>query len=114
MAKSLKELILEGYCDGRGAVTGATVNSLPGWESKSGVVFMCIKDNFLGFYEIDFKGNVGKRVAVVEIAKLENFVFKAKFLVQFLSFEYEGKYYEFTNFGNHKALKRVFAEERGK
>ena len=53
-------------------------------------------------------------MTVVEIAKLENFVFKAKFLVQFLSFEYEGKYYEFTNLGNHKALKRVFGEERDK
>ena len=114
MAKSLKELILEGYCDSRGAVTGATVNSLPGWESRSAITFMCIKDNYLNFYEIDFKGNIGKRVAVVEIAKLENFVFKAKFLVQFLAFEYEGKYYEFTNFGNHKVLKRVFEEERNK
>lgn len=111
MNKLLEKLITEGYCDSRGAATCATIMALPNWESKFRVVLLCVKNEYLYFYEIDIKNNVGKRVAIVEISKVENFVLKANVLIQLLSFDYEGKHYEFTNFGNHKVLKQVFAEE---
>ncbi|MBE5895443.1 MAG: hypothetical protein E7285_07220 [Lachnospiraceae bacterium] len=114
MEKFVDTLFAGGYCDRRGGAVCATIVSLPNWESKLGIVLLCVKNEYLNFYEIDFKSNIGKKVAGVEIAKAENFVFKANFFVQLLSFDYEGKHYEFTNFGNHKALKQVFAEERDK
>ena len=114
MAKLLDKLMEEGYCDGRAATTCATIVALPGWVSKLRVVLLCLKDNYLSFYEIDLKNNVGRRVAFVELAKVENFVLKANLLVQLLAFDYEDKHYEFTNFGNHKVLKQVLAEEMNK
>ncbi len=114
MAKLIDKLLAEGYCDSRGAATCATIVSLPGWKKKFGVALLCVKDNYLSFYEIDLKSNVGERVAFVELAKVENFVLKASFFVQLLAFDYEGIHYEFTNFGNHKVLKQVFAEETDK
>jgi len=45
---------------------------------------------------------------------MENFILKANMLIQLLAFDYEGEYYEFTNFTNHKKLKQAFAEEREK
>ena len=50
-------------------------------------------------------------MTVVEIAKLENFVFKAKFLVQFLSFEYEGKYYIEDDFWEMTAENQEYKKE---
>lgn len=114
MAKSIEELIAEGYCDARGAVVGATIVSLPNRKSKFRIVLLCIRDDFLYIYATDLKGNIGERVAVVEISKTENFILKANFWNQLLSFDYEGQHYEFTNFGAHKLLKQVFAEERSK
>ncbi len=112
MAKLLDKLLAEGYCDSRAAATCATIVALPGWKKKFKVTLLCVKDNYLSFYEIDLKNNVGERVAFVEIVKLENFVLKANLWTQLLAFDYEGDHYEFTNFGNHKVLKQVFAEER--
>lgn len=113
MAKLLDKLLAEGYCDNRGAATCAT-SAIPGWKKKFKVALLCIKDNYLSFYEIDLKNNIGERITFVEIAKLENFILKANMFVQLLAFDYEGAHYEFTNFGNHKVLKQVFAEERSK
>lgn len=114
MSKLMDKLLTEGYCDSRAAATCATIVSLPGWKKTFRVTLMCVKENYLSFYEIDLKNNVGERVAFVEIAKLENFVLKANLWTQLLAFDYEGEHYEFTNFGNHKVLKQVFAEERSK
>lgn len=109
--RKIDDLITEGYCDSRRAAVCATIVSLPNWKSKLGIALLCVKDNFLSFYEVDLRNNIGDRVGYVELAKVENFILKANFLIQRLSFEYEGEYYEFTNFGNHKILKQVFAQE---
>lgn len=109
--RKIDDLITEGYCDNRRAAVCASVVSLPNWKSKLGVALLCVKDNYLSFYEVDLKNNIGDRVGFVELAKVENFILKANVFVQLLCFEYEGEYYEFTNFGNHKILKQVFAEE---
>lgn len=114
MAKFLDKLIAEGYCDSRGAAVCASIVSLPNWESKFRIVLLCIKNECLSFYEIDLKNNIGKRVAIVEIPRTENFVLKANVFIQLLSFDYEGKHYEFTNFGAHKVLKQAFSEELNK
>ena len=114
MGKSRDELIAEGYCDSRGVVVGATAVSLPNFDSKFRVVLLFAKGNYLSIYKTDIKGNIYERVTIVEIAKLENFVLKANFFVQLLSFDYEGQHYEFTNFPASKLIKEVFAEERSK
>ena len=95
-------------------VVGATAVSLPNFDSKFRVVLLFVKGNYLSIYKTDIKGNIYERVAIVEIAKLENFVLKANFFVQLLSFDYEGQHYEFTNFPASKLIKEVFAEERSK
>jgi len=110
----IEKLITEGYCDSRGASACASIISLPGWESKFRIVLMCVKDEYLNFYETDIRNNIGNRVASVEISKAENFVFKANLWTQVLAFDYEGQHYEFTNFGNQKIFKQVFEEERSK
>lgn len=114
MAKFIDKMILEGYCDSRGAATCASIRSLPNWTSNLGIVLLCIKDGILSFFEYDFKGNVGNRVAFVEISRTENFIIIANMLVQELSYDYEGQHYGFTNFSNHKVLKKTFEEELNK
>lgn len=114
MAKFIDKMVSEGYCDSRGAATCASIRSLPNWDSKLGIVLLCVKDGILSFYEIDFKSNVGKRVAFVEISKTENFIIIANLLVQELSFDYKGQHFSLTNFSNHKVLKKVFEEELNK
>lgn len=114
MAKSRDELIAEGYCDSRGVIAGATVVSLPNFDSKYRGVLLFVKDNYLNIYKTDLRGNIFQRVASVEIVKLENFVLKIGLLSQFLSFDYEGQHYEFTNVSALKLLKKVFEEERSK
>lgn len=112
MAKSMEELIAEGYCDSRGVFVGATAVSLPNFDSKFRIVLLCIRENYLNIYKTDLKGNIGERVASVEISKTEDFILNANFFSQLLSFNYEGQHYEFTNFPAKKLLKQVFAKER--
>ncbi len=113
--RKIEDLIGLGYCDSRGAATCASVSSFPeGRRKKVGVLLLTVKDEYLHIYEVDLKSNIGDRVAYLEIKKMENFILKANMLIQLLAFEYEGEYYEFTNFVNHKKLKQAFAEEREK
>ncbi len=115
MFRKIEDLINLGYCDSRGAATCASVTRFPeGRRKKVGVLLLTVKDDYLHIYEIDLKSNIGDRVAYVEIKKAENFVLKANMFIQLLAFDYEGEYYEFTNFVNHKKLKQAFAEEREK
>ncbi len=115
MFRKIEDLISLGYCDSRGAATCASVTSFPeGRRKKLGVLLLTVKDDYLHIYEVDLKNNIGDRVAYAEIKKMENFVLKANMFIQLLAFDYEGEYYEFTNFVNHKKLKQAFAEEREK
>ena len=110
--RKIEDLITEGFCDSRGGAVCATIVSLPGWKAKLGICLLCVKENVLSFYEVDLRNNIGECAGFVELKRAENFVFKANFWTQLLAFDYEGAHYEFTNFGNHKVLKAVFAEER--
>ncbi len=116
MFRKIEDLISLGYCDSRGAATCASVISFPeGRRTKNfGVLLLTVKDEYLYIYEVDLKNNIGDRVVYVEIKKMENFILKANMFIQLLAFDYEGEYYEFTNFVNHKKLKLAFAEEREK
>ena len=114
--RKIEDLITQGFCDQRGAATCASVSSFPEGKrtKKFGVLLLTVKDEYLHIYEVDLKNNIGDRVAYLEIKRMENFILKANMLIQLLAFEYEGEYYEFTNFTNHKKIKQAFAEEREK
>lgn len=113
MSKFQETLIVDGYCDSRGAGFCATATRLP--RGEYGIVALCVNENELNIYDVvDLKSNLGELLYQVELSKVENLKIRATLLSQVLKFTYAGNDYSFTNFVGVKPALKVIEEESKK
>ena len=109
MSKFQDRLIVDGYCDNRGAGFCATATALP--EGEYGMVALCVNGNCLNLYDVDMKSNLGELLYSVELKRIENLKIKTGLFSQVLRFDYNGALYSFTNFVGVKPALKVIEKE---
>lgn len=106
----LLDVLLErGFIYDRNAAVVANAKALPNGEY--GLVLLCLKENTLFIYDIDFHHNVGDLLYKIDLAKASAFKSSSFIFNRYLKFIYEGSHYKLVDFGNAKCfLQALFSE----
>lgn len=105
-------LLERGLIADRNAAVVANAKALPNGEY--GLALLCLKENTLFIYDVDFHHNIGDLLYKIDLTKASDFKSSSFIFNRYLNFVYEGFRYKLADFGNAKAFLAVLSSEINK